>query len=196
MLMNKKIEFFFDVGSPTAYLAWSQLQSIASRHEAVLEYRPILLGGLFKTIGNVSPITHQAKSDYMFRDIPRCAEHLGVSYRINPHFPINTLALMRGAVASDLDGNLEQYLDVVFPAVWAQALNMADPEVVTEVLKDGGIDVARIFHRIQEDDVKQKLIANTAEAAKRGVFGVPTMFVDEEMFFGQDRLDYVERALD
>jgi 2-hydroxychromene-2-carboxylate isomerase len=194
--MNKKIEFFFDVGSPTAFLAWSQLPAIASRHDAELQYRPMLLGGLFRNIGNVSPITHQAKRDYLFRDIPRCADHLGVRYRANPHFPINTLPLMRGAVASDLDGNLEQYLDVVFPAVWAQALDMADPGVIMKVLQEGGLDVTRIFQRIGEDDVKQKLIATTAEAAERGVFGAPTMFVGEEMFFGQDRLDYVERALE
>ncbi len=193
--MTKLVEFFFDVGSPTAYLAWSQLPEMVQKYRARLEYKPILLGGLFKAIDNVSPVTIEAKRKYMLLDIERCAAHWGVNYRFNPHFPINTLTLMRGAVAAKIDGSIEPYLTAVFPALWSQGLDMNDPEIIDSVLTDAGLDAARIFRQVREDDVKQGLIDFTTEAVERGAFGAPTMFVGDEMFFGQDRLDYVERAL-
>jgi 2-hydroxychromene-2-carboxylate isomerase len=193
--VTAQVEYCFDFGSPTAYLAWARLPAIAERTGADLVCRPMLLGGLFKLTDNVSPVANKAKGAYLLRDIERCAERHGVAYRMNPHFPINTLALMRGAIAADMDGILSEYMAAVFPAIWANGLDMADPGVVSRVLTEAGIDVERIFARIQDDDVKQALIANTSEAAERGAFGAPTMFVGDEMFFGQDRLDFVEEAL-
>lgn len=193
--MTKRVEFFFDVGSPTTYLAWTQLPAIIERHDAELELRPFLLGGVFKATGNSSPVTVAAKGKYMLADLERFAARYGVVLRFNPHFPINTLPLMRGAVAMKMDGQLERYLDVIFPAIWVEGRNMGDAAVIAETLAAGGFDVDAFQTRIQEDAVKQALIDATTEAVERGAFGAPTFFIDGEMFFGQDRLDFVEEAL-
>ena len=193
--MSKQLEFFFDVGSPTTYLAWTQVPAIVERRNAQLDLRPFLLGGVFKATGNASPITIEPKGKYLFEDIERFVRRYDVPFRLNPYFPINTLALMRGAVAAKMDGELQRYLDIVFPAIWEHGLNMGDPEVVGRTLSAGGLDSARFRARIQEDGVKQALIAATQEAVERGAFGAPTFFVGQEMFFGQDRLDFLDDAL-
>ena len=190
--MSKTIEYFFDFGSPTAYLAHTQLSAIAERSGAELVYRPMLLGGVFQATGNTTPAAIPAKGKYMGRDIARCAARYGEPYHSNPHFPVNTLNVMRGAVAAQQDGVLKSYMDAVYRAVWVDQKNTADPEVFAEVLVTAGLDAENFAERIQDPAIKDGLKSNTQEAVERGVFGAPTMFVGEEMFFGQDRLDYVE----
>jgi 2-hydroxychromene-2-carboxylate isomerase len=194
--MTKIIEFYFDVGSPTAYLAYKRLQQIQQQYNCSIDYRPVLLGGLFKASGNSSPIMVPAKGRYMMMDdLPRFAKLYDVPLNSNPHFPINTLNLMRGAVAA-LDGDyFNTYISAVFNAIWVDSKNMGDMETVMEVLSTAGLNALTILESTQDADIKAKLITNTEDAVKRGLFGAPTMFVDEEMFFGQDRLQFVEMAL-
>ena len=193
--MTKEVEFLFDVGSPTAYLAYTQLPAIAEKARANIIWVPILLGGLFKAVGNQSPALLAPKSAWMASDLPRFARRYNVPYQPNKYFPINTLALMRGAVAADEDGFLQEYLAAVFPAMWAQSRKMDDPEVVSDTLITGGIDPEQLFARIGDQAVKDKLKTNTQRAAERGAFGAPTFFVGGNMFFGQDRLDFVSESL-
>ena len=190
--MRKTIEFFFDFGSPTAYLAHTQLPAIAERSGAELVYRPMLLGGVFQATGNTTPAAIPAKGKYMERDIARCAKRYGEQYSANPHFPVKTLNVMRGAVAAQQDGELKAYMEAVYRAVWVDQKNTTDPDVFAEVLTAAGLDAGKFAERIQDPAIKDVLKSNTQEAVERGVFGAPTMFVGDEMFFGQDRLDYVE----
>jgi 2-hydroxychromene-2-carboxylate isomerase len=193
--MSKSVEFFFDVGSPTVYLAATQLSKIAGRHGATVLWRPFLLGGVFKATGNVSPATVPAKSRYMGDDLERFARRYEVPFLFNPFFPVNTLALMRGAVAYQQQGRLDQYIEAIFSAMWVTGKNMNEPTIVAEVLDTIGIEAQEFLVAIAAQDVKDKLKNNTEEAVKRGAFGAPTFFVGDEMFFGQDRLDFVEAAL-
>jgi 2-hydroxychromene-2-carboxylate isomerase len=195
--MSKTVEFFFDVGSPTTYLAYTQLPAIAAECGARIAWRPMLLGGVFKATGNASPVTVPAKGRWMFGDMQRWARRYGVRMALNPHFPINTLVMMRGAVGLQLrePESVARYLDVIFNAMWREPRNLGDAEVLAQVLRDGGFDPAHIAALGTEPDVKAQLVANTEEAVARGVFGAPTFFVGEEMFFGQDRLDFVREAL-
>ncbi len=193
--MSKSVEFFFDVGSPTVYLAATQLSKIAGRHGATVLWRPFLLGGVFKATGNVSPATVPAKSRYMGDDLERFARRYEVPFLFNPFFPVNTLALMRGAVAYQQQGRLDQYIEAIFSAMWVTGKNMNEPTIVAEVLDTIGIEAQEFLVAIAAQDVKDKLKSNTEEAVERGAFGAPTFFVGDEMFFGQDRLDFVEAAL-
>ena len=193
--MSKSVEFFFDVGSPTVYLAATQLSKIAGRHGATVLWRPFLLGGVFKATGNVSPATVPAKSRYMGHDLERFARRYEVPFLFNPFFPVNTLALMRGAVAYQQQGRLDQYIEAIFSAMWVTGKNMNEPTIVAEVLETIGIGAQEFLVAIAAQDVKDKLKSNTEEAVERGAFGAPTFFVGDEMFFGQDRLDFVEAAL-
>ncbi len=194
--MTKTVEFFYDFGSPTVYLAATQLPAIAAAVGATIDWRPMLLGGVFKSTGNQSPVVVPAKAAYMNNDLERFAKRYGVPFRFNPHFPINTLALMRGAVAYQDDVVVSStYRDAIFRAIWVEARNLNEPDVIGQVLSDAGLDPAELMNRIGQQNVKDQLIANTAEAVNRGVFGAPTFFVGEQMFFGQDRLDFVAEAL-
>jgi len=194
--MTKTVEFFYDFGSPTVYLAATQLPAIAATVGATIDWRPMLLGGVFKSTGNQSPVVVPAKAAYMNNDLKRFAKRYGVPFRFNPHFPINTLALMRGAVAYQDDVVVSStYRDAIFRAIWVEARNLNEPDVIGQVLSDAGLDPAELMNRIGHQTVKDQLIANTAEAVNRGVFGAPTFFVGEQMFFGQDRLDFVAEAL-
>ena len=194
--MTKTVEFFYDFGSPTVYLAATQLPTIAGSVGATVDWRPMLLGGVFKSTGNQSPVAVAAKAAYMNDDLERFAKRYGVPFRFNPHFPINTLALMRGAVAYQDDVVVSStYRDAIFMAIWVEARNLNEPDVIGQVLSDAGLDPAELMNRIGQQTVKDQLIANTAEAVNRGVFGAPTFFVGEQMFFGQDRLDFVAEAL-
>jgi len=171
------------------------LPALAERSGARIRWRPILLGGVFKATGNASPVMVAAKGAWMFKDIQRFADFYGVPYRPNPHFPINTLPLMRGAVSYQMDGAFDRYVTTMFRAVWEQQQNMGDPAVVAQVLGAAEFDATDFTARIQRQEVKQALIDNTDEAVRRGVFGAPTFFVGDEMYFGQDRLPMVERQL-
>ena len=193
--MSKSVEFFFDVGSPTVYLAATQLSKIAERHGATVLWRPFLLGGVFKATGNVSPATVPAKSRYMGDDLERFARRYEVPFLFNPFFPVNTLALMRGAVAYQQQGRLDQYSEAIFSAMWVTGKDMNEPTIIAEVLGAIGIGAEDFLVAIAAQDVKETLKSNTEEAVKRGAFGAPTFFVGDEMFFGQDRLDFVEATL-
>ena len=196
-MSDKTVEFFFDFGSPASYLAWTQLPAICSAAGAALAYRPMLLGGVFQATGNASPVTVPAKGKYMLTDLARFARRYGVPMRFNPHFPINTLALMRGAVGLQLrdPGRFDGYVTAMFRAMWVEGRNMGDPAVVAEVLAQAGLDPQWILALTGDPAVKDALKAATEEAVRRGAFGAPTMFVGGQMFFGQDRLDFVREAL-
>ena len=195
--MSKTLEFFFDFGSPASYLAWTQLPDLCARHGAELRFCPMLLGGVFQATGNASPISVPAKGRYTLIDFQRFARRYGVTFTLSPHFPINTLTLMRGACAYQLRApeQFETYVKAMFEALWTRQRNLADPAVVNEVLTEAGLDAQAFATWVAEDEVKATLKAATEEAVKRGVFGAPTCFVGGEMFFGQDRLDFVAEAL-
>ena len=195
--MSKTVEFFFDLGSPASYLAHTQLPALCRDCGAALVYRPMLLGGVFQATGNASPAMIPAKGRYMIRDLARYAERYGVPMRFNPHFPINTLSLMRLLVAVQLHQpeRLDDALQALFQATWVDGVNMGDPARVAEVLAAAGLDAAALQQQIGEPAVKEALKATTEEAVRRGVFGAPTCFVGDDMYFGQDRLEFVREAL-
>lgn len=195
--MSKTTEFFLDVGSPATYLAWTQLPALCAQAGGNLAYRPMLLGGVFQATGNASPATVPAKGLYMNVDLGRFAKRYGVPFRINPHFPINTLQLMRAVVGVQLrqPDRLNALLTALFNALWVEGANLNDPVVVGQTLAQAGFDPAEMQALASDPEVKNALKANTEEAVRRGVFGAPTVFVGEAMFFGQDRLDFVKEAL-
>ena len=194
--MPKTIEFFFDFGSPTTYLAHTQLPRIAREAGAALVYRPMLLGGVFKATGNASPVMVPAKGRWMGQDIARWAQRWCVPFTFNPHFPINTLTLMRGAVGLQLrqPEDFARYVDTVFHAMWVAPQNLGDATVLAQTLRDAGFDADAFTALVGDAEVKAQLIANTDEAVARGAFGAPSCFVGNELFFGQDRLDFVREA--
>ncbi len=193
----KTIEFWFDFGSPTTYLAHTQLPRIAQETGARLIYKPMLLGGVFKATGNASPVSVPAKGRWMSRDIQRWAAHYGVPFTFNPYFPINTLTLMRGAVGLQMRQSSEafaRYVDAVFDAMWVQPRNLGDANELADVLARAGFDAQVLAALVAEPEVKAALVAQTDEAVARGIFGAPSCFVGDEMFFGQDRLTFVRDA--
>jgi 2-hydroxychromene-2-carboxylate isomerase len=195
--MTRAIEFYFDVGSPAAYLAWTQLPTIARDAGWEIEYRPMLLGGVFQATGNRSPMEVAAKGQYMQDDLQRFARRYGVEFRHNPHFPINTLLLMRGALGLQMreEARMVPYVDAIFRAIWVEGRNMNDPATVGAVLQRAGFDPEKLLALAAEPGVKDQLKVVTQEAVARGVFGAPTFFVGDQMFWGQDRLDFVKEAL-
>ena len=195
--MPERVEFFFDVGSPASYLAWTQLPDLCAQTGAELVIRPMLLGGVFQATGNASPATVPAKGAYTMMDLTRHAKRYGVAFRANPFFPINTLVLMRGAVGVQMHQSerLEAYLAAVFKAIWVDAQDLNQPALVAQTLQAAGFDPAQLLAWSGQAEVKNALRETTEEAVARGVFGAPTLFVGKEMFFGQDRLDMVREAL-
>ena len=193
--MARTLEFYFDYGSPYSYLADTQVEAIAKRTGAALVRKPMLLGGVFKATGNASPMTVALKSKWSAFDMPMWARHYGVPFNRNPHFPVNTLALMRGAAAAQIDGLFERYHPAMYKAMWIDGRNLNDIKEVAAVLTEAGFDAQKFGQRIQDQDVKDQLKATTDDAVGRGVFGAPTMFVENMMFFGNDRLPFVEMAL-
>lgn len=195
--MPKTAEFFFDVGSPASYLAWTQLPALCAQAGANLVYKPMLLGGVFQATGNASPATVPAKGRYMNVDLGRFATRYGVPFRINPYFPINTLQLMRAVIGVQLrqPDRLDTLLTVLFNALWVDGANLNAPAVVAQTLAQAGFDPVGTHALASDPEVKNALKANTEDAVRRGVFGAPTVFVGEAMFFGQDRLDFVQEAL-
>jgi 2-hydroxychromene-2-carboxylate isomerase len=191
--MASPCEFYFDVGSPAAYLAWTQVPKLGG----AVEYRPFLLGGVFQATGNKSPMEVPAKGKYMLDDLGRFAQRYGVPFEHNPHFPINTLMLMRGAVGLQMrePARMVPYVDAVYRAIWVEGRNMNDPAVVGAVLQGAGFDPQQLLALTADAQVKDRLKAVTQEAVARGVFGAPTFFVAGRMYWGQDRLDFVKEAL-
>jgi len=195
--MTARVEFFFDYGSPWSYIANSRLPAIAARTEAVIVYRPMLLGGVFKATGNRSPAENPVESKQLYGavDLRRWAARAKVPFQRNPHFPINTLQLMRLAVAAQKSLVFPTFHDALWPAFWADARNLGDPNEVRKVLEIAGLDNEGLNAGAQTPEVKEELKATTEEAVSRGAFGAPTFFVGDEMFFGNDRLEFVEEAL-
>lgn len=194
---NDAIEFFFDYGSPFSYLANARLQQIAADHALEIRYRPMLLGGVFKATGNQSPMLEpiEAKRSYAGRALRRSAEHYGVAFAQNPHFPIDTLKLMRTTVAAQHEGVFEPYHRVVWPAFWVAGLDLGDPAVLARLLDDNGLDGTGLLRLGGEVAAKDALRETTDEAVSRGAFGAPTCFFRGEMYFGADHLFFLEGSL-
>lgn len=193
--MSEAIEFYFDFGSPTSYLAYKRLHQIQDQFDVEIDFRPVLLGAIFKATQNRSPVTVPAKAKWMMDDMQRYADRYGVEFHNNPFFPLNTLGLMRAAVAANQLNLLEQFIDVVFDAVWVRRLNAADVEVLESVLIEKGINASEVFSLAQQDAVKAELKDRTNLAIEAGLFGCPTMLFRGEFFFGQDRIFYIEEML-
>ena len=198
--MSKAVQFLFDFGSPNAYLSHKLIPQIETRTGARFEYVPILLGGLFKAANNRSPMEACAalpnKIAYEQREMNRFIDkHRLSAYKRNPHFPVNTLQIMRGAVAAQKLGCFERYVDAVYASMWERGANMADAAVIAAELNAAGLDAAAIMARSQEPEVKAQLVNNTEQAFAHGAFGSPTFFVGNEMYFGKDRLRDVEEAV-
>jgi len=197
---RKTLELIFDFGSPNAYLTLKALPELLGRAGAELVVTPCLLGGIFKATGNKAPMLQYAdvpaKLAYENLEMRRFIDKHGLArFRLNPHFPVNTLLVMRGAIVAEDEGNLSDYIDAVNRAMWEDGLKMDDAEVAAAFLSANGFDGPTLLARTQEPEIKTKLAANTETAVARGVFGIPTFFVGSEMFFGKDRLDQVEAAL-
>jgi 2-hydroxychromene-2-carboxylate isomerase len=192
------VEFYFDVGSPAAYLAWTQLPRICADTNAQLHYRPMLLGGVFQATGNQSPMMVAPKGRYMMGDLERFAHRYGTSFSHNPFFPINTLTLMRIATGLQMRDPVRMvpFVDAVYRAIWVEGKNMNDPGIVAEVAQAAGFDAAALLALSADPEVKERLKTVTQDAVTRGVFGAPTFFVGDHMYWGQDRLDFVKQALE
>ena len=198
--MSANPQFLFDFGSPNAYLSHEAIPAIEQRTGAKFEYVPILLGGIFKSTNNKSPAETLAgvknKPDFMKLETERFVQRFKVQpYVWNPFFPINTLNLMRAAVAAGLDGVFEKYVEAAFHHMWREPKKMDDPEVAAKALSSSGLDGAKLLTRAQEPEVKAKLLENTQAAVERGAFGSPTFFVGKEIFFGKEQLREVEEMI-
>ena len=199
--MTVRAEFHFDFGSPNAYLSHLVIPGIEERTGVAFEYMPVLLGGVFKATGNVSPAVSlqgiKNKPEYQRIETERFVKQHGITaYRSNPHFPVNTLQIMRGAMYARRAGIFERYVEAVYRHMWAEARRMDDAEVIAAVLQESGLPASEIMAGIQDPEVKAELIANTEGAVARGVFGSPSFFVGDELYFGKDRLREVEEEIE
>jgi len=188
------IEFLFDVGSPTTYLAHHRLPAIVARTGASVEYVPILLGGVFKATGNAPPGMVAARGRWMAIDMARYAAREGITLGMNPDFPINTITMMRMLTAARGTPDFAPLAEALFAAMWQRPVNLGDPAVLAATLAAAGFDPGAWVAKAGDPDVKARLVATTEDAVARGAFGAPTFFVGDEFFFGQDRLDWVEAA--
>jgi 2-hydroxychromene-2-carboxylate isomerase len=198
--LSSNPQFLFDFGSPNAFLSHEAIPAIEQRTGVTFEYVPILLGGIFKATNNKSPAETLAgvknKPEFNKLETERFVKRFGVKpYVWNPFFPVNTLNLMRAAVAAQLEGVYERYIDAAFHHMWVEPKKMDDPEVATKAFAASGLDAAKLLARSQDADVKAKLIANTQAAVERGAFGSPTFFVGNEIFFGKEQLREVEEMV-
>lgn len=195
--MTKTFEYYFDFGSLATYLAHTQMDKIRAETGAQPIYLPILLGAVFKATGNVSPVSVPAKGKYIFVDFKRFADSYGVPLNNNPFFPIITTTLMRMLTGLQMrsDARMHEFMDVIFKAIWVDALNLNDPEVVERVLQEANFDAAALLHLANAQETKDRLKDVTTQAVERGVFGAPTFFVGEQMFWGQDRIEQLKAAL-
>jgi 2-hydroxychromene-2-carboxylate isomerase len=196
----RTVEFHFDFGSPNAYLSHLVIPGIERRTGARFVYVPVLLGGVFKLTNNRSPAESLAgirnKPEYQRLETQRFLKRHGITrYAPNPFFPVNTLVLMRGAVAAQRLGVFVQYVDEIYRHMWAEPKKLDDPDVLRAALVESGLDATRILALVQQQDVKDELLANTQRSVERGTFGSPTFFVGEEIYFGKDRLRDVEEAI-
>jgi 2-hydroxychromene-2-carboxylate isomerase len=195
--MPPSFDYYFDFGSLATYLAHTQLPKICAETGATANLLPMLLGGVFQATGNSSPMSVPAKGRYVYVDFKRYADAYGVPLNMNPHFPIITTTLMRMVTALQMknDPRMSTYMDAVFQAIWVDALNLNDPVIVAEVLTRAGLDPLELLAMANAQATKDQLKAVTMRAVERGVFGAPTFFVGEQMFWGQDRIEQVKAAL-
>lgn len=198
--MTKTVDFIFDFASPNAYMCHKVVPEIAARTGATFNYIPCLLGGIFKSTGNQAPMMAfngiKGKLEYDGLEMQRFIKKHDLSkFAMNPHFPVNTLLLMRGAIAAEMDGRLMEYVNAGVAHMWEAGLKMDDPEVYAEAMTKAGFDGADLLARTQDPTVKQKLVDNTSAAVDRGCFGIPTFYVGNEMFFGKERLGQMEEEI-
>ena len=198
--MTKTVDFYFDFASPNAYLSHQVVPGIEERTGAKFNYIPVLLGGIFKATNNKPPMEAffgiLNKNEYQSVEMKRFQKRHGITkFKMNPHFPVISLQIIRGAVGAQLDGYLDKYIDQVLKHMWEEPKKMDDPEVIKEAFTESGFDADRLMEQMQDPDIKAQLIANTEEAVKRGTFGIPTFFVEDDMYFGKDTLWQVEEAL-
>jgi 2-hydroxychromene-2-carboxylate isomerase len=198
--VSKTLDFIFDFASPNAYLANAVLAPLAQKHGATIRYIPCLLGGIFKLTGNSAPFVAfgpiKGKLAYEMLETRRFIAAHGLSkFKMNPHFPINTLHIMRGLVAAQKLNIADAYMAVILTAMWEEGLNLGDPTVIAQTLTAGGLDSTTILERSQSQPVKDELAANTQNAVERGVFGIPSFFVGDELFFGKERIGQIEALL-
>ena len=194
-----EFKFIFDFGSPKTYLVYKLLPEIEKRTNTKAEYIPVLLGGIFKSTNNVSPIesfkTVPAKGKYDDLDTARFVKKHDIAFNFNSNFPINTLNLMRGAIFAQENGIFDKSVEVVFKSMWVDNKKMDDLEVIQTVLLENGLPVKEIFEGTQDQKIKDKLIKNTSEAVEKGIFGAPSMLVEDELFFGKESLQDVEELI-
>ena len=195
-----RVEFHFDFGSPNAYLAHLVIPAVEERTGVKFEYVPVLLGGVFRLTGNRSPAESLAgiknKPEYERLETERFIKRHGItSFRPNPYFPVNTLTIMRGAVAAQTEGVFERYVDEIYRHMWSQPKKLDDPAVLQAALIESGFDAGRFGELVQDPGVKARLLDNTQRSVARGTFGSPAFFVGDEIFFGKDRLRDVEEAV-
>jgi 2-hydroxychromene-2-carboxylate isomerase len=189
--MAKQIEFFYDYLSPFSYLADTQLPALAERTGAEIVYRPALLGAIMKATGNGGPLVIQGKANYNIVEFQRWAKRYGLAAKFSPHFPFNTIRILRGAIAAQIHGRFQEFHSAAFRTIWEQGQDLSKEDALRLVLDAAGIERALI----EGDEIKNRLRANGDEAVSRGAFGLPTFFVNDEMFWGNDRLDFVEEAV-
>lgn len=197
---GKTVELIFDFVSPNGYMIWWPLRELVGRTGASLDVVPVFLGGMHKLTGNAPPMVRDAqikgKNEYAMLEMRRfLAKHDLNKFKMNSKFPFNSITLQRMLCAADEDGRGVQFVEAMLPAVWEQDLDVADPEALGAAVERAGFDAKDLFERSQSDPIKQRLIDNTAKAVERGAFGIPTVFVGEEMFFGKERLAQIEEAL-
>ena len=192
--MTKTVTFCFDFGSPYSYLAYNYLSPIKDAG-AQIELKPVLLGGIFKATGNQPPATVQKKGEYMFKDIQRWSNKLGISFKMNPYFPILTVPHMRGAILAQKKNILEEYMQSMFDSMWLKGLNLNDQEILTKVASESGIDPNDFAEGISSDEIKDELRLNTQFAIDKGAFGVPTYFLENEIFWGIDSIKFLLESL-
>ena len=192
--MTKTVTFCFDFGSPYSYLAYNYLSPIKEAG-AQIDLKPVLLGGIFKATGNQPPATVQKKGEYMFKDIQRWANKLDISFKMNPYFPILTVPHMRGAILAQKKDILEDYMQSMFDSMWLKGLNLNDQEILTQVASESGIDPNDFAEGISSNEIKDELRANTQFAIDKGAFGVPTYFLENEMFWGIDSIKFLLESL-
>ncbi len=193
--MPSQLEFLYDIVSVPSYLAWTQLPAVIKETGARLVMTPVFCGGIFQATGNPGPLAVPAKQKWYAEDLALWARHLGVPLNPSPHWPIRILPIMRGVLVAEERGELDAYLRTMFEANFIHARNLNEADEVQNTLVEAGLDADTYFAEIQRDDIKDQLRKNTDEAVSRGAFGVPTFFVGDQMFFGQDRLHFVKQAL-
>ena len=198
--MTKSVDFYFDFASPNAYLSHQVVPGIEERTGTKFNYIPVLLGGIFKATNNKPPMEAffgiLNKNEYQSVEMKRFQERHGIDkFKMNPHFPVMSLQIIRGAVGAKQDGYLDKYIDEVLKHMWEEPKKMDDPEVIKEAFTESGFDADRLMNQMQDPDIKAQLIENTENAVKRGTFGIPTFFVGDDIYFGKDTLWQVEEAL-